>query len=236
MNNEFSITLFMPIRNEIEALRQIMPKIKSEWYDQLLILDGNSTDGSKEYLVENGYTVFDQKAPGIKAAFWEAFNLSTGNVIIPFSPDGNSVPEDIPKLISKIKEGYDIVVASRYMNGSISEDDDFASKTANKFFTLLINILFSANYTDGIGMYKAFKKEHLFKLGIDSHKNEHSEIMLLTRGARFGLKITEIASKEPSRIGIQGSRAHPGVFGKYLSAVGILKTILRDAVLYWPQK
>jgi hypothetical protein len=85
-------------------------------------------------------------------------------------------------------------------------------------------------------MYKAFKKQHLHDLGIDRHKNEHSEIMLLTRGARYGLKITEISSPEPARIGVQGSRAHPGMFGKYKSAFILLKSILRDAVFYHPAK
>ena len=58
--------------------------------------------------------------------------------------------------------------------------------------------------------------------------------MLLTRGSRYGLKITEIASPEHRRIGIQGSRAHPGTFGKAKSALGLLKTIFRDAIFYWP--
>ncbi len=230
------VTLFLPIKNEIDAVKKIFPRIKSYWYDELVILDGQSTDGTKEYLESLGLKVFDQKSLGVKAAFWEGYDLATGDVIIPFSADGNSIPEDIPKLVEKIKEGYDIVVASRYKDGASSEDDNLQSKIANKFFTYLINFLFRTTYTDGIGMYKAFKKVHLYSLGIDNYKNEHSEILLLTRGSRFGLKITEISSKEPARIGKQGSRAHPGVFGKYKTAFILLKSIVRDAFFYWPKR
>jgi glycosyltransferase involved in cell wall biosynthesis len=233
---QLKITLFLPIRNEIDALKVIMPRIKKDWYDELLILDGNSTDGSKEFLRSTGYGVVDQTTQGVRPGFWEAFELATGDVIIPFSTDGNSIPEDIPRLIEKIREGYDVVVASRYKNAIRSEDDDFQSRLANKLFTLLINLLFGTRYTDAIGMYKAFKKTHLHELGIDRHKDEHSEILLLTRGARYGLKITEISSPEPPRIGVPGSRAHPGVFGKYKSALIILKSILRDAMFYWPRE
>ena len=233
---KMSVTLFIPVKNELEALQVIMPKLSNDWFDELLILDGNSTDGSKEFLLSHGYPVVVQKTRGIKAAFWEAFEMAKGDVIIPFSPDGNSIPEDIPKLIEKINEGYDIVVASRYKGKAVSEDDDLASHFANRWFTGLINLLFRTHYTDGIGMYKAFKRQHLYDLGIDRHKNEHSEIMLLTRGARYGLKITEISSPEPARIGVQGSRAHPGMFGKYKSAFILLKSILRDAVFYHPAK
>lgn len=213
-----------------------MPRIDKSWCDEILILDGSSDDGSKEYLLSKGYNVISQKSEGVRAAFWEAFELARGDIIIPFSPDGNSIPEDIPKLIEKITDGYDIVVASRYKGGTISEDDDFASRIANKLFTNLINILFSASYTDGLGMYKAFKKSHLYTLKIDRFKNEFSEIMLLTRGARHGLRITEISSLEPPRIGVQGSRAHPGVLGKYKSAFVLLKSILRDALFYYPSR
>lgn len=236
INKKVKTTLFLPVRNEIDALKVILPRIKSEWYDEILILDGHSTDGSKEYLRSQGYTVFEQKTNGVKAAFWEAYELAQGDIIIPFSADGNSIPEDIPRLTEKIKSGYDIVVASRYLNSTKSEDDNLESMLANKFFTKLINILYSSNFTDGIGMYKAFMKSHLYILGIDSHKDEHSEILLLTRGTRFGLKIAEIDSPEPPRIGVQGSRAHPGVFGKYKSALILLKSILRDALFYWPSK
>jgi len=227
-------TLFIPVKDEIEALKVIMPRIDKKWYDEIVIIDGGSTDGSREFLTSIGYNVIAQRVPGIKAAFWQAFDIASGDIIIPFSPDGNSVPEDIPRLIKRINEGYDIVIASRYVLGMRSEDDDFASRCANLIFTKLVNILFRARITDALGMYKAFKKSLLFTLDIDKLKDEHSEILLLIRGIRYGLKISEIESPEPCRIGVQGSRAHPGLFGKYKSAFGILKTIIRDALFYHP--
>jgi glycosyltransferase involved in cell wall biosynthesis len=229
------ITLFIPIRNEIEGLKKIMPRINRQWCDEILFIDGNSTDGSKEFLLASGYEVIEQKSCGVKGAFWEGFEQASGEVIIPFSPDGNSRPEDIPRLIEKIQEGYSIVVASRYKNDITSEDDTYASYMANKAFTKLINIIFKTKCTDCLNMYKAFYKSHLYDLEIDKYKNEHSEIMLLTRGSRYGLKITEIESPEHRRIGKPGSRAHPGTFGKVRSAFGLIKTIIRDAVFYHPK-
>ena len=227
-------TLFIPIFDEIEGLRVIMPRIDRTWVDEILILDGGSSDGSREYLLSIGFDVIEQTTSGIKAAFWEAFELATGDVIIPFSPDGNSIPEDIPRLIDKIRIGYDIAIASRYLPPATSQDDSFASKLANRWLTKLINFMFAARVTDALGMYKAFKKEHLYKLGINQHKNEHSEYLLIARGARYGLKIIEIASSEPGRIGRLGSRAHPGILGKYKTGAVMLAGIFRDAINYWP--
>jgi glycosyltransferase involved in cell wall biosynthesis len=229
-------TLFIPFRNEIEGLKAIMPLIKREWVDEILLLDGSSTDGSKEWLESQGYKVHSQKSKGVKGAFWEAFEIAQGDVIIPFSPDGNSIPDDVPKLVAKINEGYDMVIASRYLGKIKSDDDDFMSQLANRVLTGMINLFCGTNYTDGIGMYKAFKKKHLYELGIDKHKHEHSEILLTCRAPRHGLKVTEISSPEPKRIGPPGSRAHPGALGKYKSGLLLMKQIVRDGLFYRPKR
>jgi glycosyltransferase involved in cell wall biosynthesis len=43
-----TVTLFIPTKNEIEAMRVIMPQIDRSWVDQILVVDG-STDGTAEY-------------------------------------------------------------------------------------------------------------------------------------------------------------------------------------------
>ena len=170
----------------------------------------------------------------MRGAFWEAFDLAKGDIIIPFSPDNNSIPEDIPKLIEKMNSGYDMVIASRYYGGMKSKDDDFMSYMANRLLTKLINLLYRSNYSDALTMYKAFKKQHLYDLGIHLRRQEFSEILLICRAARRKLKITDIPSEEPPRLGPPGSRAHPGKFGKYKSGLLILKMIVRDW-LFFPQ-
>ncbi|MCP5496498.1 MAG: glycosyltransferase family 2 protein [Leptospiraceae bacterium] len=222
------VSLFIPVKDEIEGLRSILPRIKKEWIHQVVFIDGNSKDGSVEYIESLGYKVIPQSKPGLLNAWWEGFDASTGDVIIPFSPDNNSVPEDIPKLIEKMGEGYDIVIASRYAKGARSEDDDVMSYLANRLFTALINLLFRFHYTDALTMYKAFRKDLLTELKLEEHRKDHFEIMLACRAARRKLKVTEIPSIEPKRLGSDYSRAHPGKFGKYKSAIEFLVIIFRD--------
>ena len=63
-----------------------------------------------------------------------------------FSPDGNEDPNDIPRLVEGLAAGYDMVIASRFMAGARSEDDDkfmFASRRwGNLMFTWLVHALF----------------------------------------------------------------------------------------------
>jgi glycosyltransferase involved in cell wall biosynthesis len=92
-------TLIIPTLNEIDGVREIMPKIRGEWYDQLIIADGNSTDGTIEYLREKGYPVYLQKKKGMRNAYMEIYDLIEGDIIMTFSPNGNSLPDLIPQLL-----------------------------------------------------------------------------------------------------------------------------------------
>lgn len=227
-NKTMKVTLFIPVKNEIEGVKAIMPQVKKEWVDEILFVDGNSTDGTKEYLEEKGYKVIVQKKPGLYAAWWEGFDAATGDIIIPFSPDNNSVPEIIPLLVEKMKEGYDMVIASRYAKGAKSHDDSLLTSFGNKLFTGMINLLFGGNYTDALVMYRAFRKDLLSKLNMREAEGGMFEITLAIRCAKYGFKTTEVPADEPARIGSDDSRAWPGLTGRIRGGLLILKRIAKE--------
>lgn len=208
------VTLLIPTLNEVEGMKQIMPKIKREWVDQIIIVDGGSTDGTVEYAKDNGYFMVVQKKQGLRAGYIEVYDLIEGDIVITFSPDGNSIPELIPPLVAKMKEGYDMVIVSRYAGDAKSYDDDFLTTFGNWFFTSLINFLFGAKYTDAMVMFRAWRKETIVKLGINKEvkfpKWEETigrkvswEPQLSVRCAKSKLKVAEIPGSEPKRIGGQ---------------------------------
>lgn len=206
-----SVTLFIPTYNEIDGMRAIMPQIKKDWVDQIIVADGGSTDGTVEYAKEQGYTVFIQKKKGIRHAYIEGFPLIKSDYVITFSPDGNSPPEAIPALIEKMKEGCDMVIASRYLPPAKSYDDDIITKFGNWLFTKSINLFHGGNYTDAMVIYRAYRTSLFYDLDLHLDRSYFTEKLFFTvlgiepllsvRCAKRKLKIAEIPVDEPVRIG-----------------------------------
>jgi glycosyltransferase involved in cell wall biosynthesis len=194
-------TLFIPTKNEIDAVKVIMPQIRPEWVDEIICVDGHSTDGTPQWLEAQGYRVIHQQSEGLIGAYWECLDVAQGDVIVAFSPDGNSKVEAIPQLIEKIKEGYDIVVASRYAPGARSEDDDWITGFGNWMFTRLANLLYGSRYTDLLVMYRAFRRSLPYELELSRSRHPMMEIELMLRAAKNGLRVADIPADEPARIG-----------------------------------
>ena len=205
-------TLVIMALNEREGLKVIMPQINKKWVDQILIVDGGSKDGSVDWARKAGYEVLEQKNKGLRMGYFEALPHIKHDYMITFSPDGNSVVETIPPLIEKIKEGYDMVIVSRYKDDAKSDDDDFITAFGNWMFTSVINLLHGGNYTDAMVMLRGYKKQILYDLGIAEDKpykfpelifftNISIEPILSARAAKRKLKVAEIPGDEPARIG-----------------------------------
>src|SRR5262249_61233166 len=104
--------------------------------------DGGSTDGTVEYMRGAGLRVHLQTVRGYGEGLLEAIHLARGDVIIEFNPDGNSIPDDIPRIVAKVKEGYDLVIGSRYRDGARSDHGDWFAPARNWVFTRVLNPLF----------------------------------------------------------------------------------------------
>ncbi len=205
-------TLLVLTLNEVEGMKAIMPQIKREWCDQIIIVDGGSTDGTIEWARANGYFVYVQKQRGFRHAYTEVLPYVEGDVIITFSPDGNSIAELIPPLIEKMREGYDMVIVSRYLGKAKSQDDDIITGFGNWLFTRTINVLHRAKYTDAMVIYRAYRKQIVYDLQLTDdegyrmaerlfHTKISWEPLLSVRAAKRRLKVTEIPGDEPPRIG-----------------------------------
>ncbi len=205
-------TLLALTLNEIDGVKAIMPKIEPSWCDQIIMVDGGSTDGTVEWARERGYQVYLQRRRGIRFAYLEVMPLVEGDVILTFSPDGNCAPRVIPAILAKMRAGYDLVIGSRYLDNAKSEDDDLVTGFGNWLFTRTVNLLHGAHYTDAMVIYRAFRRELIYELDLDKEASYRLperlfgtviswEPLMSVRAAKRRMRIAEVPAGEPPRIG-----------------------------------
>lgn len=209
-----TFSLIILSRNELTGMKIILPRIHREWVDEILIVDGDSTDGSREYAESLGFRVLKQKnfkptrkvrgpfpehASGPVEALREAFAAAKGDYVITFTPDNNSIPELIPALVAKLKEGYDMVTVSRYKDGAKSQDDSRTTSFGNWMITGLVNLLHGTRYTDVMCIFRGYRRNLIQELEIDMKLSLHTQLSI--RCKKYKKSTAEIPGDEPPRVG-----------------------------------
>ena len=235
-------TLVVPTLNEVAGFKAIMPKVKPEWCEQVIVLDGHSTDGTIELARQMGYEVFEPEGQGLWNQYRELFlsGIVKGDIVVVFSPDGNSVPGGIPLLSQAIELlGHDMVIASRYACGARSYDDTKITKLGNWLFTKLVNILCRGRYTDALVMFRAYRREVVEELGFTEEVPTISKLLqkvsslsgwapsMTIRAAKAGLKVAEVPVDEPPNYSNEGRRRQTWVKHGFI----ILALILYEGLI-----
>ena len=210
-----SITIIILTLDEIDGVSTIMPQINKNWAEEIVFVDGGSTDGTVEKAKELGFDVIHQKNKGEGNACRIGTDATQSDYIMFFSPDGNDLPEDIPKLIEKTKQGHDVVHISRFGKNSISNDANWFEYFGNKMFTFLVNSFFGGSYTDALNGFRIIKRDFWNELKTDAQYLD-IEQQTCIRLAKRKIPIYEIESKEPDRIGGQ-RKMRPLIVGAQLS-------------------
>ena len=195
-----SVVVLVLTLDEIEAIQVIMPQIQKSWADKIIFVDGGSTDGTVEKAKELGFDVIHQKNKGEGNACRVGTDATDSDFVMFFSPDGNDVPTDIPKLIEKTKDGHDIVHISRFGKNSISDDANWLDRFGNNMFTFLVNSFFGGKYTDALNGFRIINRKIWNDLKTDA-QYLNIEQQTCIRLAKLKIPIFEIEGREPKRIG-----------------------------------
>ena len=200
-----STVIIITTLNEITGVKKIVPQINKEWVEEIIFLDGGSTDGTIEEAKKMGFKVVMQTQKGDftgghGAALVDGVNATTSDNIIFFGPDGNAEPEKIPELIEKIKEGYDQVLVTRFGKGSVNLDAGIIDTFGNKMFAFLGNVFFGGHWTDILNESRIISRNAFNELRFDAMGMSSTQQMSI-RGLKRRQKICEIIGNEGKRIG-----------------------------------
>lgn len=116
------ISIILPAKNEAGAIGQTISHIQqlSITHEVIVVNDG-STDATKDIAEQAGAIVVTHPySKGNGAAIKTGARQASGDVIIFMDADGQHDPNDIPRLLQKINEGYDLVVGARQQGSQAS--------------------------------------------------------------------------------------------------------------------
>ena len=164
MKKEISIVI--PARNEEESLNRLLRKFKKykNYYKEIIIVDGKSTDQTIQISKKHKCTVIKQRGLGYGDAIIKGVNHVETKYFIVFDADGSKDPIYIKDFYSKMmKEKVDIVFAERYGVNAGSLDDTALTYIGNRIFTILGKIFFGLKLNDILHTFflcevKKFKK------------------------------------------------------------------------------
>lgn len=222
------VSLVILTLNEIDGLRHVFPKLPLHAVDEVLAVDGGSTDGTLEFFRAHGVRALRQARRGRGEAFRLAVREARYDDLVFFSPDGNEDPDDIPRLAAGLAAGHDMVIASRFLPGARSEDDGkwmFTNRRwGNVSFTWLANRLWRGPrpITDTINGYRAITRAAFARLAPDA-EGYAIEFQISIRALRLGLRVLEIPTREGNRVGKGVSKLNAFPVG-----VQFLRLILRE--------
>lgn len=168
------LSVIIPVFNERQTIGQILDEVKKvELEKEIIVVDDCSTDGTRKILKElSGSTakvLYHSENRGKGGAVKTAQSQVSGDVVIIQDADLEYRPEDYPKLIKPIEDGFaDVVYGSRFLGPH--RVFMFWHYSGNKLLTWLTNILYNTMLTDMETGYKVFRAEVFKKLKIKSNR------------------------------------------------------------------
>ena len=192
------LSVVVPLMNEEDNVKFLIEEIEKALknYDyELILVDDGSTDNTvkeiKKYMNNKTKLVILNRNYGQTSAMAAGIEVASGDVIVTIDGDLQNDPSDIPMMVEKLNEGYDVVAGIRAKR----QDEPFRkflSKIANK----IIRKVTGVHITDYGCTLKVFKKDVAKNLGL--YGELHRFIPILA--SMYGAKITEVPVKHHERI------------------------------------
>lgn len=216
------VSVVIPALNEAANLPHVLSRLPKGIFEVVLV-DGNSTDGTVEVAQELFPTVriVGQDRRGKGNALSCGFAACRGDIIVTLDADGSADPMEIPLFVRALRDGADFAKGSRYLAGGGSADITHFRNAGNQALGALVNALYGTRYTDLCYGYNAFWARCLPHLNVDCDGFE-VETLLNIRVAKAGLQVAEVPSFEERRINGE-SNLHTVRDG-----FRVLRTILRE--------
>jgi glycosyltransferase involved in cell wall biosynthesis len=161
MHNLESLSVIIPARNEASSLRKLLPILRRQYPEsEIIVVNDGSTDDTSEICRESGVLeVTHPYRKGNGAAIKSGARVASGSILVFMDADGQHDPQDIPGLLEKLHDGYEMVVGSR----SSSSQADIGRSWANRFYNRLATWMTNNPIPDLTSGFRAVRAERFLE-------------------------------------------------------------------------
>jgi glycosyltransferase involved in cell wall biosynthesis len=228
MSENQKISIILPARNEGRNLDRLLPQIvESVPNAEVIVVNDGSTDDTASICATYGVKSIAHPHPkGNGAAVKSGARAASGNILIFMDADGQHKPEDIPDLLKKFNEGYDMVIGARTGDSQAGLHRAVANDLFSRFASWMVQQPV-ADLTSGFRVVKADKfRKFLYLL-----PNGFSYPTTITMSFfRAGFSVAYMPIHTPRRV---TGKSH---IRPLHDGVRFLLIIIKVGTLYSPQK
>ena len=191
------LTILIPCLNEAETLATVVSKSfysiqLSGLSGEVIVADNGSTDGSQKIATDAGAKVVDVPVKGYGAALRAGISAASGNFIIMGDADDSYALENLTLFITKLTQGYDLVMGDRFAGGIEKGAMPWLHKyLGNPVLSFLGRLFFKAPINDFHCGLRGFNKKSIQKLKLSSNGMEFASEMVV-KASLNKLKIAEV--------------------------------------------
>jgi dolichol-phosphate hexosyltransferase len=176
------VSIIIPTLNErdgIEKTISSIPKVRIHellGYDvEILVIDGDSTDSTRDVAIKMGAKVLVEKQNGYGRAYKTGFAAAKGDIIVTIDADNTYPAEHIPEYITQLKEkNLDFITINRFSNmedGAMS----ITRQVGNKILAFLMSLLYSVHVRDSQSGMWIMRKSFISRIRLNSDDMSMSE-------------------------------------------------------------
>ena len=228
MTHPVKLSIVIPARNEAMNLRELLPRLEALMGDaELIVVDDGSNDDTASVCAQAKVKHLRHPYPkGNGAAIKTGARAARGEVIVFMDGDGQHKPEDVPALLDKFNEGYDMVVGARQSGSQAGMHRAFANDIFSRFASWMV-MQPIADLTSGFRVVRASRfRQFLYLL-----PNGFSYPTTITMSFfRAGYSVAYVPIDAPRR-GSGASHVHP-----LRDGLRFLLIIIKIGTLFSPQK
>lgn len=217
------LLIVIPAYNEEENIEDVVTYIQEKYsqYDYVVINDG-SRDHTADICKDKGYELISLPVNlGLAGAFQTGLKyayIKGYKYVIQFDADGQHRPEFIEPMLQRIRNGYDIVIGSRFVN---TRKGNSLRMLGSKMITIAIKITTGIRVSDPTSGMRMFSKEMIkeFAHNINYGPEPDTVSYLLKNGAR----ISEVSVDMRER---QGGKSYLNIVNSFTYMLKMLISIL----------